>query len=75
VDTKPRTEDDIKRDYFNACAQAGELQFEVERLTEALADLNSRIQALRDEAKDLPKPTPKEETNAQPQSEASPVAV
>lgn len=73
----PRTQDEIKQEYFQLCAQTGELQYKIAEFSEQLEELNGKIQALnRDFSAALaasPQDPPKVEgeQNVQPQIQAS----
>ena len=49
----PRTEEDIKQDYANACAQAGEIQYQISQLEGVLKNINTQIEGLNKEARAL----------------------
>lgn len=44
-----RSEEQIRQEYMQACAQAGELQYNITKLKAALEDTNERINSLNDE--------------------------
>lgn len=44
-----RSEDKIRQEYMSACAQAGEIQYNISKLEEALEDTNVKIFELNGE--------------------------
>lgn len=44
--SKPRSEQDVRNTYLNKCAQAGELQYKLGEMSQALVTLNKEIRDL-----------------------------
>lgn len=44
--TTPEAANDIKNQYYRACAEAGELQYKIGQFQEALASLNAKLAKL-----------------------------
>lgn len=67
VRRKMRTVEELRTEYGNLCAQAGELQYKIKEFTGALNSLNQKIGSLNREFNSL------NENAGSPQTEAQPV--
>jgi hypothetical protein len=72
-DQAPRTEETIRNEYLNICAQAGELQFKIGQMQAALTEVNGKLTALNQEYVTLKStPAPKEEASEAPSVQPQP---
>lgn len=59
-----RKAEDIRNEYMQVCAQAGDIQYKLVQLGKALNDANNKLEALNKEFETLPKEEPKKEETA-----------
>lgn len=60
------TEQEIRTQYGQACAEAGELQYKIKQLSKSLEDINGKIELLNQQYVDLLNKKKAEETKDVP---------
>lgn len=53
VKMSKRTEDEIRKEYLDLCGRAGEVQYQIQQLTAALNNFNSRLAEVNKEFVEL----------------------
>lgn len=66
VKKSARPEGEVRQEYLNKCAQAGELQYRIEQLETSLSELNREIQALNLEYSSILEDKKSEKANEAP---------